>query len=956
MSKMLCANSRKLLIPFLLGVVLCASRLLRAQSSGPNIDECSSEAVDSYNNVEETVCLYGDASGVTASAEVDSSDYSGLIAGVDADETLYNGSVLLYDSGDIQSSGSAVASYGFSPVIGTVYTLNSLFGECIDDTYSWNYSTCYWNGDSSGPSVQAEVTPGVSLTTSAPSLPTGDIVTFTASVTGGLTGTITFYDGATAIGTGTISGSDATYVTSSLANGYHSITAYWPGNSTYGPITSPLVAQTVFQPGPMQIPTNGLIATVAGNGIEYSSGDDGYAMSAELSQPTAAVVDSAGNLYIADSNLRIRKVNASTGIITTVAGNGSAGYSGDGGTATDAELNGVYGIALDGSGNIYIADSGNQRIRKVTASTGVITTVAGNGVGGFSGDGGLATNAELLYPQAVAVDSVGNIYIADANNERIRKVSFSTGVITTVAGNGTRGFSGDGSAATAAEINIGYASGGGLAVDSAGNIYIADFGNYRVRKVTASTGIISTIAGNGTWGFSGDGGPATSAEISHPAGLAFDLAGNLYIADFGNDRIRRVTDGGTITTVVGNGRYGYSGDGGPAISAELWVAADVVVDSNGNLYIADQANNRIRAVGGTNSLPAPTGLSATNGIGQISLAWTAVSGATSYNVYVGTVSGGEGSAPVATGVSAAAYTATGLTSGIAYYFEVTAVNSSGMSGLSNEAEGTPTSSTPASITVATSGSPSFYGNPVTFTATVPIGDTNTVTFYSGGSSIGTATPSSGTALFTTSSLAQGTDVITASIAAGGNYTAATSSAINQIVNQPTPAINGISPTSGPVGTPVTISGTGFEPSQGQGTVRFNSTVANVSGWDNTSIETVVPTGATTGNIEVVVGGVSSNGVPFTVEATSPTVASLSPSSGYVGLAVHISGSGFGAAQGQGYVTFNGSRAGVLSWSDSSITAVIPSSPTTGPVVVTIDSGQSSNNNVILTINNSSCSF
>jgi sugar lactone lactonase YvrE len=340
---------------------------------------------------------------------------------------------------------------------------------------------------------------------------------------------------------------------------------------------------------------SGIINTVAGDGIRGYSGDGGAATSAEVNIPYGLAVDSAGNIYIADlENNRIRKVTASTGIISTVAGNGTAGYSGDGGAATSAEINFPYGVAVDSAGNIYIADFGNQRIRKVTASTGIISTVAGDGIVGYSGDGGPATSAELDSPTGVAVDGAGNIYIADLGNYRIRKVTVSTGKISTVAGDGIQGYSGDGGPATSAELY--YAT--GVAVDTAGNIYISDVVNVRIRKVTAATGIINTVAGDGAGGFSGDGGPATSAELSSPWGVAVDTAGNIYISDVSNQRIRKVTAStGIINTVAGDGTVGYSGDGGAATSAELNYPYGVAVDSAGNIYIADTVNNRIRAVG-----------------------------------------------------------------------------------------------------------------------------------------------------------------------------------------------------------------------------------------------------------------------------------------------------------------------------------------------------------------------
>ena len=333
----------------------------------------------------------------------------------------------------------------------------------------------------------------------------------------------------------------------------------------------------------------GDITTVAGTGTVGFSGDGGPATSAELNDPYGVAVDGSGNLYIADTqNNRVRKVDGS-GTITTVAGTGTAGFSGDGGPATSAAALRSPGVAVDGSGNLYIADYANSRVRKVDGS-GTITTVAGTGTAGFSGDGGPATSAELDHPVGVAVDGSGNLYIADYDNNVVRKVNGS-GTITTIAGTGTFGFSGDGGPATSAELS----STAGVALDGSGNLYIADEDNSRVRKVDGS-GTITTVAGTGTAGFSGDGGPATSAELNFPGGVAVDGSGNLYIADAINHRVRKVDGSGTITTVAGTGTFGFSGDGGPATSAELNDPDGVAVDGSGNLYIADFDNSRVRKV------------------------------------------------------------------------------------------------------------------------------------------------------------------------------------------------------------------------------------------------------------------------------------------------------------------------------------------------------------------------
>ena len=336
---------------------------------------------------------------------------------------------------------------------------------------------------------------------------------------------------------------------------------------------------------------SGIITTVAGAGPWGYAGDGGPATQAELYQPSDVAVDGAGNLYIADTyNYVIRKV-APSGTITTVAGTGNYGYTGDGGPATSATLDVCYGVAVDAAGNLYIADTGNDVIRKVTAATGIITTVAGNHARGYSGDGGLATQTALDQPYGVAVDAAGDIYIADTVNNRIRAVAVSNGFIYTVAGDGNPNYYGDGGPAQLAELYEPSA----VALDGNGNLFIADTFNYAIREVGATSGNIQTVAGDGTGlsGFGGDGGPATSARLAGPTGVEVDSQGNLYIADYYNFRVRKVANG-TITTVAGSGRSGYAGDGGLATQAEMESPAGVAVDSSGNVYVAEDYNDVVR--------------------------------------------------------------------------------------------------------------------------------------------------------------------------------------------------------------------------------------------------------------------------------------------------------------------------------------------------------------------------
>jgi uncharacterized protein (TIGR03437 family) len=355
-----------------------------------------------------------------------------------------------------------------------------------------------------------------------------------------------------------------------------------------------------------KIAPDGTITTIAGNGTEEYSGDGGLSTAAQLDAPWGLAADSHGNIYIGDSgNHTIRKI-ASNGIISTVAGTAVRGSSGDGGNATHAQLNQPLGIAIDPAGNLFIAECLGARIRKVSAA-GVISTVAGTGVPGYAGDGGPAVSAQLACPHGVAADASGNVYIADTGSQRVRKIS-AAGLISTIAGNGLNGFAGDGGPAVKAQL---FAP-SNLALDSTGNLYIADTGNNRIRRISLD-GVIDTVAGGGQVpvASNNDGVPATAATLGAPQGVAVDSAGNLYIAETQGNHIRRVSPAGIISTIAGRALYGYlayfdgnldlylrgySGDGGPSVTARTGMPYSLAVDPNFNVYVADLPNAAVRVL------------------------------------------------------------------------------------------------------------------------------------------------------------------------------------------------------------------------------------------------------------------------------------------------------------------------------------------------------------------------
>ncbi len=612
----------------------------------------------------------------------------------------------------------------------------------------------------------------------APAAPViaGQALTLTATVTtsppSGTTptgGSVTFMDGNTTLGPATLISGIASLQCVSLPAGTQVLTAMYSGDNV-----NFAASTTTLEP-------NSIITTVAGNRSFGYSGDNGPATSAGLNGPTGIAVDAAQDLFIVDNaNNVIREVNHASGVITTVAGNGTIGYSGDGGPATAAALNQAFGIAVDSAGDLFIVDQWNNRIREVNHATGVITTVAGNGTAGYSGDGGPATAAELNYPQGAVVDSAGDLFIADEMNSRIREVNHATGVITTVAGVGTPWYSGDGGPATAAELNAPRA----VAVDSDGDLFIADSTNNVVREVNHATGVITTVAGNGTAGYSGDGGQATAAELKGPRGIAVDSAGDLFIDDCWNNVIREVDLAtGVITTaagngyvITGNGRGGYSGDGGNATAAELNNPMGVAVDSAGDLFIADWANSVIRKVASgvgvrvlldnTTSVTASPNPSVD---GQpVTFTATVTPTQPGVGTPTGSVSFSEGGTLLGTRTLDAEGNATFNTTTLALGSHTITASYAG------DANFIATSGSVAQVVkwygtttvVSAFPNPSVYGQPVTFAATVAAGQpgvgvpTGTVTFSDGGTLLGSAPLEDGVAIFTDSALEAGTHQLT----------------------------------------------------------------------------------------------------------------------------------------------------------------------------------------------------
>jgi hypothetical protein len=525
------------------------------------------------------VVAVGDAGGIyTGAAFPATATVAGVVPGLDSTPAAslegVSPTVTYYVGARVSGSGSSVAP----SAVGT-YTVTAFFPG------SANYGAA-----TSKPATFTIAAPKLpatrlALAASATSLVRGQPMTFTATVVPVVaaqitpTGTVDFFDATTHVNLGQASlvGGIATFSTSALSAGRHVITATYSGDGDFS-------ASTV------SVGPGSTITSLAGNGYGWVNNDGGQALAAGLGDPAGLALDDAGHLFIADGDCRVRQVDLATGVIATVAGNGSTGPWGDGGPATAATLYSPTGVAVDAEGHLLIADQRNHRIRQVDLTTGVITSIVGTGTLGFSGDGGPASSAVLNSPTGVAVDDAGHLFIADRDNQRVREVDLVTGVITTVAGNGTRGFRGDGGPAIAAMLD----TPAGIAVDDAGHLFIADTGNHRVRQVELSTGLISTVAGTSHAGYSGDGGAAIAAELNTPSRVAVAAGGHLFIADALNYRVREVDlSTGVITTIAGTGTVGYGGDGGPAAAAGLQPGG-LALDAAGNLFVGD--GHRVREI------------------------------------------------------------------------------------------------------------------------------------------------------------------------------------------------------------------------------------------------------------------------------------------------------------------------------------------------------------------------
>jgi sugar lactone lactonase YvrE len=575
----------------------------------------------------------------------------------------------------------------------------------------------------------------------------------------------------------------------------------------------------------------GEITTVAGTTTSFLySGDGAAATNASLFLPSGVALDGAGNIYIADTyNNRIREVDAQTGIITTIAGNGSITYGGDGNSALAVGLDNPSSVAIDSAGNIYVTDTYNNAIRVINAETGIITTVAGNGTAAYSGDNGQARSASLNTPHGITLDASNNLYIADSGNNVVRRVSSITGIISTIAGTGVGAYSGDGEQATAAALNTPW----GVAISDTGNLYIADQQNNAVRMVDTA-GVITTIAGGLNPGTAGDGGPAAASRLSSPSGVLIDAAGNVYISDTTNNRIQKINPATSIvTTIAGSGSYP---DNNPANTASLYGPYGIALDGQGSLYIADAAHNRIRKVASNvailnyplmhvGSVSSPMTQVLEND-GTTSLAVSSVTAVSNAVVDPSTTCNSTTVlAPLAQCSIAADFApaTTNVTGSI--MIDSDALNASSLLRLQGGVEST----YPATVLLSSSPNPSISGNQVLFSVQVinqaGIVVTGTVTLLDGPNTIATLTLMNGNASVFISNLPVGQHSITASYGGDINDAAAVSSPLLQVVT--------VAPANASTTTLLTSSA---NPSNLGQTINLNASVSTVT------VGQAVPTG------------------------------------------------------------------------------------------------------------------
>ena len=591
-------------------------------------------------------------------------------------------------------------------------------------------------------------------------------------------------------------------------------------DSDMKPLAQQPLAATASGPIATFIPGN--IITVAGNASTFFfAGDGGQATKASLFLPLGITLDAANNMYIADTyNNRVRKVSSATGIITTVAGVGSSGSGGDGGSALLANLNNPSTIVLDGFGNLYIADTNNDAVRFVDASTGAISTVAGTiGTPGYSGDSGPGTSATLRSPNGLMFDLSGNLYIADTGNNVIRVLNTTTGLISTFAGTGTASYSGDGGQARGATLNAPF----GLALGSGGTtIYVADQGNNVIRAIEDS-GIISTIAGTGKAGFTGDGGIASKAQLNTPAGITQDVAGNLYTSDSGNNRIRKINPATNVITTIAGGTA-TDGDNNPATLANLSGPFAMQLDGAGDLYFADAFHNRIREIQSNvadldftttriNSVTAPQNeIIENDGTEPLDiLAVSAVSNArvdASSTCFAGTVVAVLSQCAVAGDFAPTVV-------GNPTRGSITVGSNASNAGGTIILQGVAVATDPSTVLVTSTPNPSVVGNPVQFTVQViseGVVPTGTVTLMDGSINLATITLTNGLASTSVATLTVGQHTITASYGGDVNNSSSTSLSYLQVVNVLPPnsgTTSNLSSNANPVqvGVPLTLSAT-----------------------------------------------------------------------------------------------------------------------------------------------------